>query len=118
MTDARLVYVTASDADEAQRIADVVVAERLAACANSLGDVTSTFFWQGAVQHGAECALVLKTAQDRLDALVDHIVALHSYDEPCIVALPIVGGSAGFIAWILEETREASPISTPPSASA
>ena len=101
-----LVYVTASSKAEAAALAEAVVGERLAACANVLGDIQSIFFWDGAVRSDGEVALLLKTAVDRLDDLTARIAALHSYDEPCVIALPIIGGSADFVDWIERETRE------------
>lgn len=105
MTQTCIVYVTAGSAEEAKRIAAAAVDERLAACANILGEIQSVFCWQGAVQNEAETALLLKTAVDRLPALTARIVELHAYDEPCVVATPILGGSQSFIDWIVAETR-------------
>ncbi len=113
MPDARLVYVTAASPEEARRIATAAVEERLAACANILGEIEAVFFWNGGAQNERETALILKTAADRLDALTARIKALHSYDEPCVAALPIVGGSESFLAWIEAETRPDSGGSTP-----
>jgi len=101
-----MVYVTAASNEEANAIGDALVLERLAACANILGAVEAKFFWQGATQNAQETALILKTATDRLDALTERVKALHSYDEPCVVALPIIGGSKSFTDWIEAETRE------------
>ena len=105
MTDACIVYVTVASVEEAAAIADAVVGDRLAACANILGDMQSIFFWDGAVQREGETAMILKTALPRLDALTARIKTLHSYEEPCVVALPIIGGSRSFIEWIDAETR-------------
>lgn len=105
MAEACIVYVAAASHAEADAIAAAAVGERLAACANILGDIQSVFVWRGAVQREREVALILKTAADRVDALTSRIRALHSYDEPCVVALPIVGGSTSFVDWIQAETR-------------
>ncbi len=117
MDDVCLVYVTASDQEEAEAIAATAVGARLAACANILGGIQSVFFWNGEVQRADETALILKTTRDRLDALTECIQELHAYDEPCIVALPIVGGSASFLAWIVDETRPRKTASTDPLSS-
>jgi len=105
MPEACLVCVTAPNRDAAERIAKAAVEERLAACANLLGDMRSAFFWQGETRLEDETALLLKTAQDRLEALTARIRELHPYEEPCVVALPVIGGSESFIAWIVAETR-------------
>ena len=107
--DICLVYVTAGSFEEARKISETVVAERLAACANILGDIQAVFFWDGVVRREGEVALVLKTGRDMIDLLSARIVELHSYDEPCVVALPIIGGSSAFIDWVEAETRPLSP---------
>jgi periplasmic divalent cation tolerance protein len=98
-------YVTAADADEAARIGRTVVEERLCACANVLGPVRSFYWWNDAVQEGAEAALVLKTSGPLAEQAIARIKALHSYDVPCVVALPISGGNADFLDWIATETN-------------
>ena len=102
--DAFFVYVTAATESEAELIARTVVEERLAACANQLGSIQSIYWWEGRVCEGEEVALVLKTAEERKDELVERIKQLHSYDCPCIVCLPIAGGNPDFLAWINSET--------------
>jgi periplasmic divalent cation tolerance protein len=99
------VYATASDAAEAKRIARRVVEERLAACANVIDRVSSVYWWQGDVQEAGEAALILKTTAERAEALIARIKALHSYDCPAVVALPVAAGFAGFLDWVGQETR-------------
>jgi periplasmic divalent cation tolerance protein len=100
------VYVTASDAAEAEKLARAVVEARLAACANILGPTTAIYWWEGQVESGQEVALVLKSRQELVPAITEKIVALHSYDCPCVVALPISGGNADFLHWLEDETRK------------
>ncbi len=99
-----MVYVTARDRAEAERLARHVVGARLAACANILGEIRSLYWWAGAVQDEAECALIFKTRRDLFDALAAAIKAEHSYDCPCVVALPLVAGSPDYLAWLAAET--------------
>jgi len=101
---ANLIYITAPNGDEARRIGTELVRRRLAACANVLGRIDSVFWWEGAVQEEAEAALILKTRQELVPALVDAVKELHSDSCPCIVALPVVGGNPDFLRWIEEET--------------
>jgi len=101
-----IVYMTASSEEEARTIGASLINSRLAACINVLGSVTSMFHWDGAAQSESEVAFIAKTADDKLDDLIQHVQAMHSYDEPCIVALPITGGSAGFLSWIEKETHK------------
>ena len=99
------VYATAGDADEAVRIGRAVVEARLAACANVLPGMRSIYWWEGRVQDGTEAVLVLKTTEALLEALVERVKELHSYDCPCIEALPVVGGHPAFLDWVVQETQ-------------
>jgi periplasmic divalent cation tolerance protein len=100
-----MIYITTSSTEEALRIGRDVVALRLAACANVLPGVTSVFRWQGEVQEDGETALILKTRSELVEPLTKRVKELHSYDCPCLVALPIAGGNPDFLQWIAEETR-------------
>ena len=106
MYDTALVYITAPDKEEAEKIANSVISEQLAACANILGDVSSIFLWKGSIQNESEIALFLKTAVEKVPLLTKRVSELHSYEEPCIIALPIVGGSDQFLDWIKTETLQ------------
>jgi len=99
-----LVYVTTESREQAIAIGRVLVGERLAACANVSGPITSIFRWEGAVQEGEEHVLIAKTRDSLVDRLQERVKALHSYDCPCVVALPITGGHAPFLEWIQAET--------------
>lgn len=100
----RLIYVTAPSGDEARRLGRALVEERLAACANIIPGIVSIYRWDGAMQEDDEVALILKT-QDRLvDRLTKRVRALHPYQCPCVVALPIEGGNPAFLQWIVDET--------------
>ena len=100
-----LLYVTAGDREEALALARMLVGERLAACANVLGAATAVYRWQGAVQEEDEVVLVAKTVEDRVAAAARRVREAHSYDSPCVVALPISGGDPDFLAWVQEEAR-------------
>lgn len=99
-----LVYITAGDAQEAIRIGEALVDERLAACVNVHSPITSIYRWQDAIQRDQEVVLVAKTREGLVDRLTARVTALHSYDCPCIVALPVVGGHPPFLDWIEAET--------------
>lgn len=104
-----MVYMTAANAEEAQRIATVLVGERLAACVNVLGPIRSTYRWRGAIEHSEEVALIAKTARPRLEALIDRVRQIHSYETPCVVAWPITAGSEPFLRWVAGETGMNAP---------
>ena len=95
-----LVYVTAADRAEAERIAAAVVGERLAACANIFGSMRSLYWWEGRVEQGDEAVLLLKSELNLFEALRERVRALHSYATPCIVALPILAGHREYLDWI------------------
>lgn len=99
------IYITAASQDEALTIGRAVVEARLAACANVFPGITSVYWWEGSRQEGSEAALILKTRQDLVDQVVAKVKELHSYECPCVVALPIAGGNKEFLDWIAKETR-------------
>jgi periplasmic divalent cation tolerance protein len=103
--DVRVALSTAPDADAAARIARVLVDERLAACANLVPGVRSIYRWQGAVEEAAEVLLVIKTRADRVEALAERLRALHPYDVPELVVLPVAAGLAPYLDWVRAEAR-------------
>ena len=109
MSDARFVYVTTKDRAEAVAIGRALVDERLAACANVIDAVTSIYRWEGAVQEDTEAVLVAKSRADLIAPLTARVRALHSYDCPCVVALPIDGGNPDYLDWIAAQTMSALP---------
>lgn len=98
------VTTTVETREEADRLARFLVEERLAACVQVVGPVNSTYWWQGAVEAAQEWMCLVKTTEDRFDALADRIKELHSYDVPEITAVPLVKGSAEYLGWIDAET--------------
>jgi len=94
------VYAVFADADEAERIARIVVEERLAACANILGPIRSIYRWRGAFETADEVAAIFKTRREQSDALIGRIAALHSYDVPCVVTWPIDNVLRGYADWV------------------
>jgi periplasmic divalent cation tolerance protein len=90
------------DQASADRLAAVLVNERLAACAQVQCPVSSTYRWQGAVEHATECYCYLKTTTARLPALEARIRELHPYEVPEVIALPIIGGNVDYLRWIEE----------------
>ena len=101
----RFCYVVCASAEQAQAIGRAVVSERLAACANALGPVASVYWWDGKLTEDSEHALVLKTRASLVPALTRRVKELHSYEVPCVVALPIEAGNPDYLAWIARETR-------------
>ncbi len=105
MTEAIVVLVTTPTPERAAEIARAVVGERLAACGNVVAGLRSVYRWEGEVQEDEEALLLLKTTRARFEALRERVLALHPYDVPEVIALPILAGSAAYLDWIDAETR-------------
>lgn len=104
--EAIVVFVTASSEEEAGRIGRRLVEERLAACVNLLPAVRSLFWWEGRVSEERETLMILKTRASLFPDLAREVRALHSYQVPEIVALPIKKGSDDYLAWIQAVTSK------------
>ena len=105
MSEPLVVLLTAGSQEEAERIARALVGEMLAACVNVIPGVTSIYRWQGEIQQDQEWLLVAKSRRDVLDDLVGRVQALHSYDLPEIIALPLAGGSEAYLRWLDEQVH-------------
>jgi len=95
-----LIYCTCPDRAMAERIAEALVADRLAACVNIVPGITSVYRWQGEVQHDSELLLLIKTRDECYPALEARIRELHSYEVPEIIAVPLQRGSESYLAWL------------------
>jgi len=105
---ALVVLSTFPSPDKAAEVARTLVTERLAACVNVLPTVRSIYRWDGAVQDDSEALAVIKTTSEGLDALTTRLVALHPYEVPEVIALPVTGGHASYLAWIAAQLADAS----------
>ena len=105
MSESIVVLITTSSQAEADRIANALVAEMMAACVNVIPGVTSVYRWQGEVQRAQEWLLVAKSQKDVLDAVIRRVKELHSYDVPEIIALPLAGGHDAYLRWIDKEVH-------------
>lgn len=103
--DHLVVFITTPTADVAAQIARALVEERLAACGNVVPGLRSIYRWEGEIHDEAEALLVLKTTRARFEALRERALALHPYEVPEVIALPIEAGSAPYLEWIAAETR-------------
>ena len=99
-----VVLVTAGSAEEASGLARALVDERLVGCANIIGPLRSIFRWKDAVEDAVEYLLMLKARAADVDALAIRVAALHSYEVPEILALPLHAGSAAYLAWLTDAT--------------
>ncbi len=99
-----VVLVTCPGRTVAKRIARALVSEGLAACVNIVPGLISIYRWQGKICRDPEVLLVIKTRRRLLHTLADRVKALHPYTVPEVIALPLVGGSPAYLAWVEEST--------------
>jgi len=97
-----VVFVTAANMDEAKRISEGLLKEKLVACVNIIDNVQSFFWWQGKIDNTKELLLVIKSKKAKLNAIIETVKSLHSYDVPEIIALPIIAGYKDYLRWIDE----------------
>ena len=101
-TDTVLVLSNAPDEAVATRIADALVLEGLATCVNIGASVQSVYRWQGAVEKATEIPLTIKTTIAKQANLIERLIALHPYDVPEAIVVPIIGGYAPYLNWVRE----------------
>ena len=97
--------MTAPKREEAERLAEILVNERLAACVQILPEITSFYRWQGKIERDAEVLILAKTTFDKCAELEKIVRENHSYEVPEIVAVPIEAVSAPYLKWLLAETE-------------
>lgn len=107
--DAILVITNLPDRDSALGVAEQLVTERLAACVSLLGECTSVYRWKGEMERAAEVTLLIKTRAALYPRVEAAIRALHPYELPEIVAVPISAGLPGYLQWIAAETAAPQP---------
>lgn len=95
---------TCPDDASAGTIAAALVDERLAACVNVLPGVRSVYRWQGSVEHANEVLLMIKTTDDRIEALGARLQQLHPYELPELIAVEAVGGLGPYLQWVAQQT--------------
>jgi periplasmic divalent cation tolerance protein len=99
--DAIIVFMTASNGEEATRLADLLIGAHLAACVQILPEMESVYRWEGKIERQSEVLLIAKTTAAKLAELDREVRALHSYETPEIVAVPIVAGSNAYLDWLI-----------------
>ena len=102
--DILLMLTNLPDADSAGRVARLLIEQRLAACVNVLAPCTSVYRWQGTVHEAGECLLLAQVSEAALPQFMERVRALHSYEVPCVVAMPIAAGYQPFLQWIAENS--------------
>ena len=103
-TDAIVVFITTASGEEATRLADMMVGAHLAACVQILPEMESVYRWQGNIERASEILILAKTTKAKFAELEREVRALHSYDTPEIIAVPVVAGSDPYLEWLRRAT--------------
>lgn len=106
MSGASVVFVTVGNEEEAVRIVQALVRERLAACGNIIPKIRSIYSWKGEVCDEQEVLVILKTRSSLYERVRERVLELHGYELPEIVTIPIEKGLAGYIDWIFQNTLD------------
>ena len=107
------VTTTLPDEAAAERLAQTLVQERLAACAQVIGPLSSTYWWEGRLERGTEWYCHLKTTVRKLPAIQQRLAELHPYELPELVAVPLIGGDPRYLRWIAETLGDSDQSSSP-----
>ncbi len=107
MKSPRILYITTETTEEARRIGNKLVKEELCACANIIKEMESIYRWEGELQNDTECILLIKTTSDKVDAVTEEVLKLHSYDVPCVISLPLSPeeGNREYLDWIADSVK-------------
>ena len=101
-----MVYITAGDKQEAEKVGKALIESKTAACVNILEGMQSMFWWNGGVEKDNEVVVIAKTKVGLVSELTEAVKSVHSYDCPCVVAIPVIDGNPEFLQWIQEETKD------------
>ena len=103
--DFYLFTVTVPNIEEAKKIAVSLVESRLAACVNIIKEISSVYRWKGEIQEDNEHLLLIKTTENKIEALIQKIKAIHSYSEPECIGMKIDKGSETYLNWIKDSVN-------------
>ena len=101
-----VVLVTCGSEEEALKIANALVKERLAACVNLFSPIRSIYQWEGKICDEKEWLLIIKTQKNIFKELEEKVASIHSYSVPEIIGIPIVEGSSSYLNWLAEMTEK------------
>jgi periplasmic divalent cation tolerance protein len=107
MSDLILIYTLCPNLEEAEKLANALLEQRLIACANVGSPVTSHYIWQGKREKAAEIPVFLKTTADQYDAVEKYIIEMHPYDVPCVTAIPTAHTYGPYLEWARNSVKAA-----------
>jgi periplasmic divalent cation tolerance protein len=99
-----IIYSTIDDVKQAQKIANILVEEKLVACVNIIPNIISIYRWKGKIENDNECIIIAKTTDINVKKVIQRIKTLHTYELPDIIVLPIIGGLKEYLEYITNET--------------
>src|SRR5271157_981777 len=108
MTDNIVVLSTCATQEEAEKLARLLLDERLAACVNVIPRTRSYYRWKGAIESADECLLLVKSSRELFSSIRAILEKEHSYEVPELLALPVVEGAANYLNWLLANLRSGS----------
>ena len=97
-----IVFITVPNLEVGEKLGNVLVEEKLAACVNITSEIKSLYFWKGSIEHDSEYLLIIKTRRDTFENLEKKVKEIHPYEVPEIVAMPIILGTKEYLNWIDE----------------
>lgn len=104
-TSIHFVYINTKNKAEAKKIGKELLKCRLAACINIFDSMNSLYWWKGKIREDHETVLIVKTTNKLVEKIITKVAKIHSYDCPCILSFSIAKGNAGYIRWLMEETK-------------
>ena len=107
-TEPIVVLLTAPNDEEAKRLAEMLISSHLAACVQIMPGMESVYRWQGNIERQSEVLLIVKTMRSKFAELEREVRALHSYETPEIIALPVTAGSAPYLEWLVTNLEVAA----------
>ncbi|MBS3057215.1 MAG: divalent-cation tolerance protein CutA [Candidatus Diapherotrites archaeon] len=102
----KMVYATFKDAKQAEKIVNSLLKQRLIACANIIPNIKSSYLHKGKIANAKEAAAIMKTADEKIDDVINEIRRMHSYEVPEIISFEIAKGNAQYMDWIIKEVRK------------
>lgn len=100
------IYIITENENEAFKIGQHLVEERLVGCVNIIPQLKSIYWWEGKIVHIDETVMFAKTRRDLLEKVIERVNELHSYSNPAILAFPILDGNKDYLEWVKTETQE------------
>jgi periplasmic divalent cation tolerance protein len=105
MTKALIIYITAGSRKDADKIAETLVREKLAACVSIVPEISSRYWWKGHLEYGKELLLIVKTFPARYKALEKRVRQIHTYTVPEILAIPVTEGNPTYLKWMKDSLK-------------